>query len=156
MEKKFYIAYGSNMDVDQMEWRCPKAELLGVSVLDGWRLLFKGSLSGAYATVERAEGYKVPILVWAITPRDEERLDRYEGFPNFYYKKSVTVQLNGKPCHAMVYVMHENRPFGEPVYEYYKTVEDAYLRFGFDTAILEKALEDTIAQEQEDDENDDK
>ena len=85
MEKKFYIAYGSNMDVDQMEWRCPKAELLGVSELDGWQLLFKGSLSGAYATVEQAEGYKVPVLVWAITPRDEERLDRYEGFPNFYY-----------------------------------------------------------------------
>lgn len=147
MQKKLYIAYGSNMDTEQMEFRCPTAELLGKSEMDGWQLLFKGSYSGAYATVERAEGYKVPVLVWAITPADEERLDRYEGFPHFYYKKTVTVLLNGKPRRAMVYVMHENRPFGEPSYRYYTCIEDAYTRFGFDRAILEKALEDTISQE---------
>ncbi len=151
MQKTLYIAYGSNMDTEQMAYRCPTAELLGKSEMDGWQLLFKGSLSGAYATVEKAEGYKVPVLVWAITKLDEERLDRYEGFPHFYYKKTVTVPLDGKPRKAMVYIMHENRPCGEPSYRYYTCIEDAYKKFGFDTAILDKALENTILREEYDD-----
>lgn len=150
MKKTLYIAYGSNMDTDQMEYRCPTAELLGVSKMDGWQLLFKGSQTGAYATVEKAEGSKVPVLVWRIGPMDEMRLDRYEGFPHFYYKKTVTVLLNGKSVKAMVYIMHENRPCGAPSYQYYKVLEDAYLKFGFDMDILEKALEDTIVREEGD------
>jgi hypothetical protein len=46
----------------------------------------------------------------------------------------------------MVYVMHETA-LCEPSYRYYTCIEDAYTRFGFDRAILEKALEDTISQE---------
>lgn len=155
MKKSLYIAYGSNMDTDQMAFRCPTAELIGKAELDGWQLLFKGSQSGAYATIEKADGYKVPVLVWAITPLDEERLDRYEGFPNFYYKKTVTVELDGKTRRAMVYIMHENRPFGAPSYQYYTCIENAYSRFGFDSTILDTALEETIRQEGYSDELDD-
>ena len=144
MEKKFYIAYGSNMDVDQMEWRCPKAELLGVSELDGWQLLFKGSLSGAYATVERAEGYKVPVLVWAITPRDEERLDRYEGFPFLYRKETVKVKHGRKLVDAMVYIMNDERSFGTPSCYYYSVILDGYKSAEFDTNVLKQAVQDSM------------
>lgn len=50
--RKLYIAYGSNMDEKQMAGRCPTARLLGTSELEGYRLLFKGSKTGAYATIE--------------------------------------------------------------------------------------------------------
>ena len=46
--KKLYIAYGSNMDEGQMAHRCPTARLLGQTEVEGYRLLFKGSLTGAY------------------------------------------------------------------------------------------------------------
>ena len=50
----------------------------------------------------------------------------------------------------MVYMMDQDRKLGQPSYNYYKTLEDAYERFGFDKAILEKALEDSSIEGDED------
>ena len=87
MKKRYYIAYGSNLNVQQMQMRCPYAAVLGTAELDGWELLFKGSKTGSYLTIEEREGGKVPVTVWAVTETDEAALDRYEGFPSFYYKR---------------------------------------------------------------------
>ena len=38
---RYYIAYGSNLSVEQMRHRTPKAKIVGTAVLRGWRLLFK-------------------------------------------------------------------------------------------------------------------
>ena len=77
--KKRYIAYGSNMDEGQMAHRCPTARLLGQTEMEGYRLLFKGSLTGAYATIEPQEGGRVPALVWEIGEADEASLDLTTG-----------------------------------------------------------------------------
>lgn len=148
MKRKLYIAYGSNMDTRQMALRCPTAKLVGTSEVEGYRLLFRGSKTGAYATIEKAEGYKVPVLIWEIGEADEAKLDRYEGFPSFYYKKDLTVSVDGKRRKAMAYIMDERRPLGEPSYGYYEVIEDAYTKFHFDMDILEEALEYTIAKEE--------
>ena len=134
--KKLYIAYGSNMDEGQMAYRCPTARLLGQAEVEGYRLLFKGSLTGAYATIEPQEGGRVPVLVWEIGERDEASLDRYEGYPSFYYKKDLTVSLGGQEVTAMVYIMDERRRFGEPSGAYYGVLERAYEKFGFPMEIL--------------------
>ena len=138
--KKLYIAYGSNMDEGQMAYRCPTARLLGQAEVEGYRLLFKGSLTGAYATIEPQEGGRVPVLVWEIGERDEASLDRYEGFPSFYYKKDLTVSLNGQEVTAMVYIMDERRRLGEPGGIYYGVLERAYRKFRFPMEILQAAL----------------
>ena len=52
MEKRYYIAYGSNLNVHQMRMRCPSARRIGTSELKGYELLFKGSKTGSYLTVE--------------------------------------------------------------------------------------------------------
>lgn len=107
---KNYIAYGSNMDENQMQFRCPESKLIGKGKLKNWRLMFKGSLSGNYATIEREKNFEVPILLWKISKADEKNLDRYEGCPNFYYKKEIEVEMdNGKKISAMAYIMHEER-----------------------------------------------
>ena len=46
MEKRYYIAYGSNLNIPQMRMRCPGARIIGTSVIEGYRLLFKGSRTG--------------------------------------------------------------------------------------------------------------
>lgn len=138
--KKLYIAYGSNMDEGQMAFRCPTAKLLGKSKVEGHQLLFKGSLTGAYATIEPKEGSTVQVLIWEIGERDEASLDRYEGFPNFYYKKELEITINGKRETAMAYIMDERRRLGEPGGYYYDVLERAYKKFGFDMKILEDAL----------------
>lgn len=150
MKTKLYIAYGSNMDERQMAFRCPGAKLNGVSEIEGYRLIFKGSKTGAYATIEKEEGHKVPVVVWEIEPTDEHSLDRYEGFPTFYYKEWIKLNLDGEKIQGMVYMMDHDRKLGQPSYNYYKTLEDAYERFGFDKAILEKALEDSSVEGDED------
>jgi gamma-glutamylcyclotransferase (GGCT)/AIG2-like uncharacterized protein YtfP len=144
MKKKIYVAYGSNMDLAQMAHRCPQAELLGKGTIKDWRLLFKGSQTGSYATIERMRGYTVPVLLWAISKADEKRLDIYEGCPSFYYKKIVEVQTESGPVSGMVYIMHEERNLGIPTMQYYNVLARAYENFGFDLQILQKAYRDCL------------
>lgn len=139
--EKYYIAYGSNMDEGQMYYRCPTARLLGKAELKNYRLLFKGSKTGAYATIEPEEGSRVPVLVWKIGKEDEKNLDRYEGFPVFYYKKDLGIDLDGQRETAMAYIMDGNREYGKPSERYYGVLERAYRKNGFPMDILTKAYE---------------
>lgn len=141
---KKYVSYGSNMDLDQMEWRCPDAELVCSGTLRGYRLLFRGSKTGSYATVEPCDGAEVPVLVWEISGADERSLDRYEGFPTFYQKEDVEVETERGTLVGMVYIMDPHRQLGAPSEWYYEVLERAYGRFGFDIRILETALEDSM------------
>ena len=147
MKTKIYIAYGSNMDERQMAFRCPEAELLGTGLLEGWRLMFKGSKTGAYATIEKEKGLTVPILLWRISDKDEERLDRYEGFPSFYYKRTIQATRTGAndedlgKIRGMVYIMHEERKLGVPSIHYLEVLAKAYEKFGFDEEILGEAYD---------------
>ena len=98
-EKRYYIAYGSNLNVAQMVRRCPNAVPIGTAVLEHNTLYFRGSGTGYYLTIEPKIGGKVPVAIWEVTPEDEQALDRYEGFPRFYYKpESVKLSKvqNGK------------------------------------------------------------
>lgn len=144
---KYYIAYGSNMDFEQMAYRCPYAEYVGTSVVEGYELLFKGSKTGAYATIEENADCKVPVLVWKITESDEENLDRYEGFPIFYYKKNLMVTVEGKMVEAMVYIMDEERCLGKPTDHYYRVLQKAYRKFRFDNSILKAALQKSAGKD---------
>ena len=145
MQSKYYIAYGSNLSVEQMARRCPDAEIVGTAVLAGWRLLFKGC-----ATIEPSEGKSTPVLIWRISPRDEKRLDTYEGWPDFYYKKDLKVAVTplggGEPqtLTAMVYIMDEKYSFHVPSLYYYEVLDEGYRRFGFDRSQLRQALEDSV------------
>lgn len=135
------IAYGSNMDFSQMRRRCPDAELVGAGIVKNYELLFKGSGSGSYATIEKKARAKVPVLVWRISALDEEALDRYEGFPTFYYKTQLSVMMqDGAEITGMVYIMHEDRALGFPSRRYARVLYDAYVNFGWDCIILNKAL----------------
>lgn len=146
--KMIYIAYGSNMDIYRMLNRCPNAELVGKGVLNNWRLMFKTSLTGAYATIERQKGYKVPVLLWDIDEVDEHSLDRYEGCPRYYYKKRIrlsdtTAFVPGEKISkvGIVYIMHEDHIFNLPTMQYYKLIYNAYQQFGFNISILQDGVQ---------------
>ena len=46
MAERLYFAYGSNMNLDQMAYRCPDAEVVGRCVLKDYRLAFRGNRRG--------------------------------------------------------------------------------------------------------------
>ena len=148
MKKTIYLAYGSNMSLQQMYHRCPDAEPIGKGIIKGWRLMFKGSKSGNYATIEKEEGCTVPVVVWTISGMDEKRLDRYEGWPRFYVKETVEFDYIGdRPGRrvkgeGMVYIMPpEKSTLGLPCQQYFEVLEEGYHRFGLDLNILYEALD---------------
>lgn len=143
-KKKYYIAYGSNLNIRQMRYRCPGAKPIGISVITDYELLYKGSKTGAYLTIEPKDGGLVPIAVWEVTADDEKRLDIYEGYPNFYYKKNICLSVrlaNGKTkkITAFIYIMHEERSIAIPSMSYIRTCEEGYRNFGFDVKHLDRA-----------------
>lgn len=142
MQKRYYIAYGSNLNIRQMRMRCPSARLIGTSTLEDYELLFKGSKTGAYLTVEKKDGSDLPVGVWEVSAEDEKALDRYEGYPNFYYKKELTLPITGiktgkvRNRRVFVYIMHEERALGIPSVFYMQTCMEGYDNFGFDRSLL--------------------
>lgn len=140
-----YLAYGSNLNLEQMLARCPTAKIAGAATLEDYRLLFRGGHSNAVVTVEPQEGGNIPVLLWEITPADEAALDRYEGWPYLYRKETVTVTLNEKPIEAMVYIMNEGRSLGKPSCYYYNIILQGYCSAGFDVEILKQAVRDSKA-----------
>ena len=143
MSKKptLYIAYGSNLNLPQMSFRCPTATVAGTSELKDRELLFRGGRHGAVATVEPKEGSSVPVLLWKIHEQDEAALDRYEGYPNFYGKQMMDVELDGKTVSAMVYLMTPGHEFGMPSDYYVDVIREGYESSGFDTQILDDAID---------------
>lgn len=46
-----YVAYGSNLNVQQMSYRCPGATVAFTGYLINWKLLYRGSHTGSYAII---------------------------------------------------------------------------------------------------------
>ena len=147
MEKRYYIAYGSNLNVGQMKSRCPDARIIGTSVIKDYRLMFKGSKTGSYLTIEQAKGCQVPVGVWSVSESDERNLDFYEGVPTFYYKKEMLLPIKGiisgkiRNRKVFVYIMHEDRLLGTPSPSYLRTCLSGYKSFEFNPDYLFHAYE---------------
>ena len=154
---KYYLAYGSNLNLVQMFRRCPHARVIGHTSLPGMRLVFRGSKTGSYLTVEPDEAGNsagVPCGVFAINDGDELALDRYEGYPVFYQKQTLhlpevmavgTREVVLRDVDAMIYTMPTNHPLGLPSTYYWKTCKQGYRDFHFGLRPLEKALFDSRA-----------
>lgn len=141
MNKKYYIAYGSNLNLPQMERRCPTAKKVCAGEIKDYQLLFRGDKDSAVATIEPSDGYSVPALIWELKESDEKSLDRYEGYPFFYDKEFMEVEINGEVVEAMVYIMNDGYEIGMPSDYYLNTILDGYDTAGFDPTAIEKALE---------------
>lgn len=130
---KLYAAYGSNMHLEQMRRRCPGAKIAGIAEIDGYELLFR-----IFATIEPAEGSRVPVLLWEVTEADEESLDRYEGYPSMYRKEMVPL-TDGRQ--VMAYVMNEERrPYQMPDENYLQVIITGYQSSELDMSPLATAL----------------
>ena len=147
MKKRYYIAYGSNLNIRQMRMRCPSARIIGTSEIPDYELLFKGSKTGSYLTIEPKKGSRVPVAAWEVSAEDEQALDRYEGFPTFYYKKEMLLPIKGirsgkiRSRNTFVYIMHEDRVLGVPSNFYMQTCLSGYKSFGFDPKFLYEAYD---------------
>ena len=97
-----YFAYGSNMCPTQMEHRCPGGQALGQAALHDWRFLIN---TRTYATIAAHAGAVTHGVLWSLTPEHIAELDVYEAVEEgMYYKDTLTVQYQGQPLEALVYI----------------------------------------------------
>lgn len=147
MKRKIYGAYGSNMNLEQMANRCPKAKVIGTGILKDYKLTFRGRYKGV-ANIEPCKGKEVPIVLWEITDECERALDVYEGFPNLYVKKEVKVIVDGKPVKIMVYIMAKEYTdmVAVPTEYYFNVIVTGYSDNDLDLKPLQIAYEECLEE----------
>lgn len=142
--ERLYFAYGSNINLDQMERRCPNAEVVAPVTLNGYRLLFRGGYPNhGVATIAPDPTKQVKGLLWRLTPECEQSLDHYEGFPHFYGKETVTVMDKaGNAYPVMAYIMTQEfeREPSYPSMSYYTGIAQGYEQNGIPMKTLDTAL----------------
>lgn len=141
-----YIAYGSNMNLEQMAYRCPGSRVVGKGELHGWKLVF--NLHAGIIHTGRKEDV-TPVIVWEIAPEDWHRLDRYEGFPRYYVKEEVETYLdNGTMETCVAYVMAPGRKgYAPPEDFYFNIIKVGYQEHDIDTLPLYVALDESERNE---------
>lgn len=127
---RLYFAYGANMSLDSMAYRCPAAQPVRSFFLRDWRLRLHN-----HATIEPARGHQVPGALWRITEECEQYLDWFEGYP-YYYQKQELEQDGTK---FMVYVMNESRA-GSPTNDYVELLEEGYQDWNLPLEHLHKTV----------------
>ena len=118
MLKNLYFAYGANLHPEAMQWRCPNAQAQGAFILRDWELKFY-----SHATIEPRKGSQVAGVLWEITEACEQSLDVFEGFPNYYTKRTwiqddrqfffyeMTTPKSGSPSEGYVLDIAESYAF---------------------------------------------
>ena len=140
-----YLSYGMNTNIDQMASRCPGSVSIGRVDIPDYRLVFRG-----VADVEFCPGSVLQTVMWDITPDCELALDMLEGYPTFYTKKYLNVEINGKLYEAMIYQMVGNRlDYSHPGMYYQQMLEEGYQDHGLDLSQIYGAegfyeVEDTL------------
>ena len=137
---KLYVAYGSNLNIEQMKMRCPSARIYAKGTLVDWKLAFRGVDGNSHATILESDGDSVPVVLWTIERSDERMLDIYEGYPKYYYKDIIAVHAEDSVKYAMVYIMDESRKPGRPSPHYVKTIVKGYNDNGLDVEYLNSVL----------------
>lgn len=149
-----YLAYGSNINKEQMKERCKDALFVTSGLLDDYTLVFDGysnSRGGLVADIRKELGKKVPYVLWLINEKDLRMLDCAEGYkkdrPNTqhsYYRTTLNIPEFGD---VYVYLMtptfiskrQENHIIPS---EYISIIKDGYRYFRLDISYLEKAIND--------------
>lgn len=130
---KLVFAYGSNLNPLQMVRRCPATEFFSTAELPGFRLVFAGSSprwGGAVATLERAPRSEARAhgVLYHVTTRDLEALDRCEGHPAIYRRTLCAARNeNGIIFIASTYVLVRGaEDASPPSNEYFGTIRRGY------------------------------
>lgn len=139
--RRLYIAYGSNINLEQMANRCPNSKIVSKEMLKGYELEFRG-----VATIVPNDKSEVPVLIWEIDGRDEHSLDKYEGFPNYYRKELFEIEVDGEKKECMAYLMNKGQ-ISPPTSYYYNVINQGYEANGMDTSYLRAALERSVCEQ---------
>lgn len=90
-ENEMVFGYGSNMDLTQMQQRCPDSELTPfIAEARKWRLYFprhSKKRRGGVGSITADANSSVWGVVFSVCSKDLKRLDSYEGVNSGSYKR---------------------------------------------------------------------
>ncbi|MFZ3373651.1 MAG: gamma-glutamylcyclotransferase family protein [Desulfitobacteriaceae bacterium] len=114
--KKLYFAYGSCMDYQgriTTDGYADEFVLLGIACLNGYVFRLNKLASDhlhAYANIQKQGNSSLYGYLYEISDKAEQYLDRREGYPDHYTKKSVSVDIDGTEYKkVIVYVAKSDR-----------------------------------------------
>ena len=117
-----YAAYGSNMHLGQMAYRCPDSYVVGKGMIRDYKLKFS-----YHADIIPSKGDFVPVVLWEVPEIDFHSLDLYEGVRGGYYERvNLPVETSKGKKNAIVYVMCGQHDFQMPSESYYQTIKTGY------------------------------
>lgn len=131
----YYLAYGSNLNLEEMKKRCPSAIVVGKTILKDYKLVNR-----RYLNVEKSIGDFVELGIFKIDNSDIRALDNYEDYPKLYSKKYLEVELNGKPIRALIYIMNNGYEIKAATKEYIDICLKGFADFNFNTSNLIKCF----------------
>lgn len=137
---KTYVAYGSNLNKTWMSNLCPSAKFISTGTIPNAALYFRGK--GYLNLVRMPTEQPLPVALWSIEDKDEDALDVYEEYPDYYKKETVTVSTKHGDVQAMIYLMcpkYENVK-ARPTEKYTQRVRQGFSDMNFDQSIVDKAL----------------
>jgi gamma-glutamylcyclotransferase (GGCT)/AIG2-like uncharacterized protein YtfP len=96
-----YFAYGSNMEVEAMARRCPRAKPLGLARLARHQLAI---MREGWLTAARDSKSDVHGVLWDVALADMRALDQYEGLAGGLYVKTLQPVIGERGAkQALVY-----------------------------------------------------
>jgi gamma-glutamylcyclotransferase (GGCT)/AIG2-like uncharacterized protein YtfP len=130
-----YFAYGMNTNLDQMAGRCPGAVSLGPAWIDDYEFVFR-----THADIAKSPGSICRGVLWDITPKHLQALDALEGYPYYYTRFRVRVNLGDHFVYALTYQMNDQSLIQEPGSGYLEMVREGYTQNGVPTNQIDHAI----------------
>lgn len=134
----YYIAYGSNLNKEEMKQRCKDAKLVFLARLENYTLTYRGNPGRAYLTVDKKKGDFVRVAIWDVSENDKKSLDEYEDYPYLYdcFEEKVLLE-NNETITGFIYQMYDRFPICKPSDSYMERCKQGYKDMGWDSSILD-------------------
>jgi gamma-glutamylcyclotransferase (GGCT)/AIG2-like uncharacterized protein YtfP len=118
----YYFAYGSNLDLLQMQLRCPGAQFVSTARLDGYRLCFPRKSfvrDCAIVSIEPSPSEEVWGALYELDGTDIARLDEREGYDKrrdrqLNHFNRITVRVEGADERAVLAEVYVAVPSADP------------------------------------------
>jgi gamma-glutamylcyclotransferase (GGCT)/AIG2-like uncharacterized protein YtfP len=130
-----YFAYGMNTNLASMSSRCPTARCIGPAWIDNYEFVFR-----THADIAESPGSICYGVLWDISKHDLKSLDRLEGYPYYYTRFRVRVNLGDHFVYAITYQMIDQTYIQEPGRGYLDMVREGYQANGVPTDQIDRAI----------------
>ena len=102
---QLYFSYGSNMNVEQMAFRCPGAQPVALAGINNFEFFIN---SGGVASIKPSVAKVCHGIIWKLTEEHWKTLDQYEGVESGCYSRvKIKPLINNKEIPCTTYIARD-------------------------------------------------